>query len=628
VTQEIEQMQSFLDLILETAGTLREQDLDESAADRLHENVQALVEAAPTSPLASMARVSLGVLYFRIGELGRARAELEDACDGLIRLGQKDFEVLARSLLGAVHWKAGQPQQAISQMETAIDQLEMLLDDVGVEELFAGFSGDRNGLYQVLVEMLIQQGRTKEAFIYSERSRSRAFLRMLGNQRLNPYQGADCRLLEKADWLRREITVRGRQLRALGSGRLQTESIQALESARRRYEALLLKIKLSNPEYASLATVEPVSIQELQSLLGGETTLISYFIVNSGRIMAWVVDRDRLTGVSIPISDDDLKKVRCYAIGQTMPMSKRGAEPLSECGLTVSNTELYLKLVAPLLPHIRHHRLIVVPHGALHYLPFAALRDPESGQYLVERFAITYLPSASTLPFLKQKASPIDGKVLVLGSPDSSLDGAEEEARVVAELFGTTPLVGTAATESEVWKSAGTIDLLHLAAHGYYEPAAPRFSRIALASDRKNDGNLEVHEVFSDLNLHGTNLVVLSACVSGVGERSKGDEIIGLTRAFMYAGSPLVLSTLWSIDDTAASLLVTSFYRRLLDGSTAAEALQHAQVELMRRSENEDPYFWAAFSLHGAADGGWQAPPHLCAYKLEQDDERDALEQP
>ena len=134
-------------------------------------------------------------------------------------------------------------------------------------------------------------------------------------------------------------------------------------------------------------------------------------------------------------------------------------------------------------------------------------------------------------------------------------------------------------------------------------------SRIALAPDGQHDGNLEVHEILSDLDLSGVNLVVLSACETARGERTRGDEITGLTRAFLYAGAPAVISTLWKIDDRASALLIEDFYRRLLDGAPAAEALRQAQLGLLRKPECQNPYFWAAFSLTGDPDIRWKASP-------------------
>jgi CHAT domain-containing protein len=290
--------------------------------------------------------------------------------------------------------------------------------------------------------------------------------------------------------------------------------------------------------------------------------------------------------------------------GTRIPTGCSGQDGLEE--------KYFGKLVAPLLPHVRHERLILVPHGVLHYVPFAALRDPVSKRSLLEMKTVSYTPSVSVLRFLAGKASPFDGNVLVMGDPETDpaaelkkLPWAREEARTVAELLGTVPLVGAEASESTLRGSAGKVDVLHLAAHGVYRPLTPRFSHVALAPGGGDDGFLEVEEVFSALDLRGVNLVTLSACQTALGERTDGDDIIGLTRAFLYAGSPAVVSTLWRVDDQATAFLMKAFYERLLAGATYAEALRTAQIETSRQSDWDDPYYWAAFTLSGDAEGRW-----------------------
>ena len=126
----------------------------------------------------------------------------------------------------------------------------------------------------------------------------------------------------------------------------------------------------------------------------------------------------------------------------------------------------------------------------------------------------------------------------------------------MARLLGTEPVLGPQAAESLLYGLGGRVDLLHIAAHGLYEPASPLFSHLALAPGGDQDGDLEVHEIQSSLDLSGVNLVVLSACRTAAGERNGGDDVVGLTHAFLYAGSPGVISTLWDIDDVASAVLM------------------------------------------------------------------------
>ncbi|MGB7440687.1 MAG: CHAT domain-containing protein [Coleofasciculaceae cyanobacterium] len=214
------------------------------------------------------------------------------------------------------------------------------------------------------------------------------------------------------------------------------------------------------------------------------------------------------------------------------------------------------------------------------------------------------------MSFLKQKRKPNTNTLLVLGNPDTTeppLQYAQQEAEAIAALYQTTALVGRDATERTVWEQAGGAEIVHLAAHGWYNPKNPLFSNLFLAGniqaeDTHTDGRLEVREVY-ELDLKATNLVVLSACQTQLGELSSGDEVVGLSRAFMYAGTPSVLASLWKVDDEATGLLMERFYIHLKAGMGKAEALRQAQIEVRQaNSRYRHSYYWAAFILTG--DGG------------------------
>ena len=175
---------------------------------------------------------------------------------------------------------------------------------------------------------------------------------------------------------------------------------------------------------------------------------------------------------------------------------------------------------------------------------------------------------------------------------------ANQEALTIAKLYNTQPLVGSAAMESALIARASNFNILHLAAHGELNQDSPLFSRIILAPGGDTDGSLEVHEVYG-LDLAKADLVVLSACQTQLGKQSRGDDIIGLTRAFFYAGTPTVIASLWKVDDQATMDLMTSFYTHLRQGMSKAGALQAAQAET--REKYPHPKYWAAFVLTGDA---------------------------
>jgi CHAT domain-containing protein len=288
--------------------------------------------------------------------------------------------------------------------------------------------------------------------------------------------------------------------------------------------------------------------------------------------------------VQLAVSAADLRDR--VALFRNLIESREPVETLAE--------ELYRDLFAPLEPHIRNRNLVIVPQGVLHFVPFAALWDGK--RYLGDAYALSYSPSATALKFARERKAVAAGPILAAGDPDGSLQYADTEARAAARLFGMEPLLGRAATEGAVVSRASQAGILHLAAHAVLNPVNPLFTRIELAPDEGHDGNLEMHEVFG-LDLSKTGLVVLSGCSTQLGKLSAGDEIEGLTRAFLYTGTPAVMASLWNVADESTALFMESFYTHLRKGKGRAEALRRAQAETRRRFPH--PYHWAAFVLTG-----------------------------
>jgi CHAT domain-containing protein len=525
----------------------------------------------------------------------------------------RDTESVLLVALAVSYVGEAKSQEAIRYLVRAVDVIEQGADDVRLQEFLAGYLSRYQDIYSFLIELLVQSGRTDEAFEYAERARARAFLQGLGNPRREPGRGADAELVSEAEGLRKQILdVERRMILAVGEDR--DRMAKELQQVRDRYQSILVRLKVTIPAEELRAKAEPQQIAAIRDQLGPDTALISYY-VSPVQGHVWVLDKESLHHVTLPTGPADMKSAVCWAEQIGHRGSGRGVKRIGpSCEGASTAEELYRKLIAPLREFIHHRRLIIVPYGELHYLPFAALRDPQTGRYLIQDFTLSYAPSASVLGFLHGKETPVEGKALVLGSPEEHdprfgpIPAARHEAKAVGRLLGTPPLFGAQASEGRLYGLSGKVDLLHIAAHGFYESRSPLFSRIVLAPDKEHDGKLEVHEILSDLDLSGVNLVVLSACETARGERSRGDEVTGLTRAFLYAGSPGVISTLWNIDDEAAAILMAEFYRRLFNGTPVAEALQQAQVALLRNPRFQDPCYWAAFSLAGDPQGRWRSP--------------------
>jgi CHAT domain-containing protein len=260
--------------------------------------------------------------------------------------------------------------------------------------------------------------------------------------------------------------------------------------------------------------------------------------------------------------------------------------------------QLFTILWEPVAASIEKPVVYVVPHGPLHYLPFSALHDGTT--YLLARHPLAVTPSATVLTFLKAKGRrPLsDGVVFgnpVTGGAHVDLPHAEQEAVWVgAALPRATVVTRTEATESRAKDLVSTAGIVHFATHGVLDVERPLESALLLAPDSQNDGRLTAREIFG-LRLPGT-LVVLSACRTGMSQLAAGDELIGLTRAFMYAGARTIVGTLWDISDESTAHLMREFYARL-GTESKAQALRSAQLAV--RARYPHPFYWAPFLIIG-----------------------------
>jgi CHAT domain-containing protein/tetratricopeptide (TPR) repeat protein len=555
--------------------------------------------AGETTPLNN-----IGAVYERQGRYAEALKALQQALAIQREVGDRAGEGATLHNIGRVYDQEDKPERALVHYEQAMDVFESVRAVAGSELGRASFIAQHADLYSQAVWLYHQQAEDEKAFFTTERGRARAFLDSLvtGHVELSDNAAADL-------WNREgeAYAVRQAAQDALARARALDPSDPALVAdletqlvtAEEEHAAALDAIEAGGDQLAALvpgrSTV--LDLPHVQTLLDEQTTLLSYWVLED-QTLAFLITHAGFQTVALDLSREDLiRQIRAFR-----------NFPNLEVAHPESAVTLYNALVAPVKDHLKTPHLAIVPHDVLHYLPFAALTDGE--RYLVDDYVITYLPSASALPFIQDNIGGEGGDALILGNPATAdpdlrpLDYAEKEAQAIAELFNTQPLLSKAATEGVLQKWASQASVLHLAAHGSYNRHTPLYSAIALAPDEENDGRLEVREVYG-LDLTNTDLVVLSACETQLGELSAGDEVVGLTRAFFFAGTPSIIATLWSVDDRPTALLMERFYTYLQDGMGKAEALREAQLDV--REEYPNPYYWSAFVLSG--DPGWEELP-------------------
>ncbi|MEQ9233128.1 CHAT domain-containing protein [Coleofasciculus sp. E2-BRE-01] len=560
--------------------------------------------------------LNLGLAYSTLEQYHQAIEFYQQALTLFREIGDRKGEAASLLKLGGVHRSLEQYQQAIEYYQLSIEASESIQGEIKIEELKTSFAEKQVNTYELLINQLWRKNRIEEAFNYVERSRARAFLDQIANGAIDFRTGANPKLLKQEEAVKAQITALRTQLsnllkqeaslqheiRALHTqlvklrshpgNQLNTEAIAAvqkqLDGCEKEHTQLLTHLKLTSPEVASLVSTDVATLEEIQSLLEPDTTLVEYFITKEVTL-AFIITRESFDCVGLDVSRQDITK-KIEAFRRFTNLKNPHPKNLQH---------LYEWLLAPLKKYLTTSHLTIVSHGILHYLPFAALTD--GTHYLSEDYTLTSLPSASVLRFLPEKRKPNNGIVLALGNPTTveplpALHYAEKEVNTIAQLYNTQALIRTDATETTVFSQAGNAGILHLAAHGKYNPHNPLFSTLYLAPDDQRDGRLEVHEIYG-LDLSAANLVVLSACQTQLGKLSKGDELVGLNRAFLYAGTPSVIGSLWSVNDQATGRFMEKFYSYLQAGMSKAEALRQAQNDI--RQEYSHPYYWAAFVLTG-----------------------------
>ncbi|MCD4669790.1 MAG: tetratricopeptide repeat protein [Actinomycetia bacterium] len=553
---------------------------------------------------------NIGLGYWELGQYAEAIEYYEQALGILQEIGDRVMEGTVFSNIGFAYEHQNQPEQALRYYEQALTMLESVRATAGSETGRASFIAQYTGLYHRAVNLYHSQGQDAKAFYTTERGRARAFLDALATGYVQLSDTAAALYNHEVEAYDAHQTAQQALIQARAQfpddAALLADLEAQLAQAEADYQASLAAITARGDQLDTLVPRRSMvlDLPQVQARLDNQTTLVAYWVLaEENQVLAFIITRDAFHTVAVDVTYDDLvaavNDFRYFA-----NLDNQYPESL---------VQLYGWLITPLGDYLTTPHLEIIPHNVLHYLPFAALTDGE--HFLVEGYVLTYLPSASTLPYIQENAGRAGGVPLILGNPTTGdydatasfaaerdglgpLPFAEQEVQAIAALYGAPAYIGPEATEGLVWQAAGESSILHLAAHGKYNPVASLSSLIALAPDAEHDGWLTVGEIYA-LDLHRTDLVVLSTCESQLGDLSEGDELVGMTRAFIYAGTPTVVASLWSVEDESTAYLMGRFYSYLQDGMGKGAALRQAQLDTME--EYPSPYYWAGFVLSGDA---------------------------
>ncbi len=537
--------------------------------------------------LTNMAEACIHLSFYEntTEHLNHALNLLHEALEIQQAIGDRAKEWTTLSNIGWVYELQGNDDEALKFYRQSLERLEDVTGSAGIAEFKISLNNQAAATYQMTILLLLRMGQLEQAFEFSERARARVFLDQLGNIRLENHTQTGETLIQKKNGLSRELAELEQRLKVQNAQSEFKRLSEKLKTKRQEYEDVLVNIKVN--EYASLTSVAPPGLKDIQERLNQETTLLSYF-VTPDKTLAFVITRNAFKTVELPVSKRELEK----AISEF-----RHLAIVNDPSPKVLET-LYQWLIAPIKDHLSTPLIGIIPHDILHYLPFAALSDGQ--QYLNDTYTLFSLPGASVLKFMQKKQESEGETIMAIANSKaegwSILYHADQEVQAISKLYKTDALIGEDASETAFKKRAGDFSIVHVAAHGELNSTSPLFSRLVLSSDKENDGVLEVHEVY-EMDLTQTDLVVLSACETKLGKRSRGDDIIGLNRAFIYAGASSVIATLWKVNDRATKDFMIAFYKQLKHGKSKAEALRTAQGKI--RAAYPHPYYWAGFVLTG-----------------------------
>lgn len=453
----------------------------------------------------------------------------------------------------------------------------------------------------------------EQAFYFAEKSKSAVLLEAISDVNAKSFAGIPEEVLDQEQNLKASIALCAQKLSQKPAAEEETYLREALFSLNRQYQTFTEELEKKYPEYFNLKfnTSSP-TISALQKSIDSKTSLISYFIDDSKladntRLYIFLIDKKKLTITSHSLP----KTFDRYLTGFRNSIFYNDQKTLNTVGHT-----LY-KLLIPKISSTTTN-IVIFPTGRLGVIPFEALltKRVKDGtrdkSYLLHKYALRYEFSAS-LALQKTTGEKTSQASILLCAPvtfsekDNLVDlpGTEEEVNSIAALFqqSSTPqtiLTHGAASEATI-KSDKLKDytLIHFATHGTVDESNPELSRIFLKSTNDaEDGYLYSGEIYN-LQLNA-DLVTLSACQTGLGKISKGEGVIGLSRALVYAGAKNIIVSYWSVADQSTAELMTNFYRDVLTNrSTLAESLQKVKVDMLNSSSYSAPYYWAPFVLIG-----------------------------
>jgi CHAT domain-containing protein len=604
---------------------------------------------------------NIGQVYSDLGEQQKALEYYRQSLPLRRAVGDGSGEAVTLYNLASVKRDQNNLTEALNDIESSIKIIENLRTKIASPELRTSYFATVQNYYEVYIDLLMQLHKTNpksgydtKALEASERSRARSLLELLQESNANIREGISRDLLQQEKSVQQQLdAIEKQRIQELSSPNPTQTKIAEIDKQRlallQQYQQIQTQVRTASPRYAALTQPQPLTLPEIQKQILDENTILLQYSLGEDRTYLWVVTSTGLTSYELPKQVDIETAARAFRTAITSKDDKYTPQKVAEASANLGQL-----ILQPAAAQLGNKRLLIVPDGVLHYTPFPALTISQTaGQntnvpLIVEHEIIT-LPSASTLGILRQNYgdrkppsqtlailadpvfSPTDERVkgqltpatteqlesnnLGLnrslrasdrGWPPERLRFTRQEAQTISSLFpsasSSQKIDFDASRTTATDGSLANYQIVHFATHGIANNKNPELSGIVMSmvDDKGNlvNGFLRLTDIFN-LKL-AANLVVLSACQSGMGQNIKGEGMVGLTRGFMYAGAQRVAVSLWSVDDEGTAVLMQKFYQKLLQQKLApAAALRAAQIEMMQQEKWQSPYYWAAFTLQG-----------------------------
>jgi CHAT domain-containing protein len=579
-------------------------------------------------------------------------------------------ESLALFNLARVQRDRGDLEQARSNVELALKISESIRTTVSSQQSRASYFASTHQYYETYIDILMILHRQKGdpdfealAFNASERARARSLLELLKEAGANIRTGVVAAVLEREQQLVKELNAkseRHRQLMAAGNDAEARALSEEIKQLTYRIDEVESQIRATSPKYASLMQPQPLTVEQIQQQVLDDNSLLLQYSLGDDRSYLWAVTRDQVTSYELPgrrSIEELVRKVYGqltadrYLPGETSDQRFARVAKANE-QLVTEIANLSNILIGPVADKLGTKRLLVVPDGALQYIPFQILHTSAASRPLVVDHEIVNEPSASALALLVSEAgnrNPARNSVAVFADPVfesddprikstttpkvlvsnaslqetelartvrdvglgnvgriSRLPASRDEADAImaaAPWWSGFKAMGFEASRATVLNTdLSSYRFVHFATHGFLNDEHPELSGVVLSlfdeQGQPQEGFLRLHDIYN-MKLP-VDLVVLSACNTGLGKDVRGEGLIGLTRGFMYAGASSVVASLWKVDDEATAELMSHFYRFMLtDGLSPAAALRKAQIEMSQQKRWQSPYYWSGFVIQG-----------------------------